>query len=429
VFGGRPPGARLPGCAARRAAGERTLLCTLPGGVHVFHGRPPGAPLRCCARGGPAASSSATGWLVRPNAHAGRLLNGAHRPQPGPARAALPAAAPRRAARARRYYRALSLMETRFPVGDDAEHVRLRFTWYDSFRPSKKTEQASIHYEKASVLFNVGAVLTQMALAADRGSDAGLKEAARRFQARRGARPGPCPRPRCRQGVLGDTAPACCLCSRAVCSEGPRRQRARRRQEAAGMFGELRDNASLRVEAPRPVDIGPECAGMLERLCLAQAQEVTYEKARADKKNPALLARRAPARAAPPPLRNPTGSPQACAAAAVGVGVVLIRPSATAAAAGRRRLAKQAAAFYDEVGRMLAVFPLSQHFDRSWGAHVAVKAALYDAETQMAAGAALHEAEDVHIEIARLRVRAPAPAGCGARPLPRCALPAGRQGV
>jgi len=60
---------------------------------------------------------------------------------------------------------------------------------------------------------------------------------------------------------------------------------------------------------------------------------------------------------------------------------------------------------------------------------VAVKAALYDAETQMAAGAALHEAEDVHIEIARLRVRAPAPAGCGARPLPRCALPAGRQGV
>ena len=62
-------------------------------------------------------------------------------------------------------------------------------------------------------------------------------------------------------------------------------------QEAAGMFTELRDNASLRVEAPRPVDIGPECAGMLERLCLAQAQEVTFEKARADKKNPALLAR------------------------------------------------------------------------------------------------------------------------------------------
>ena len=81
-----------------------------------------------------------------------------------------------------RYYRALSLMETRFPVGSDSEHVRLAFTWYDSFRPSKKTEQASIYYEKACVLFNMGAVLTQLALAADRGSDAGLKDAARRFQ-------------------------------------------------------------------------------------------------------------------------------------------------------------------------------------------------------------------------------------------------------
>lgn len=55
---------------------------------------------------------------------------------------------------------------------------------------------------------------------------------------------------------------------------------------------------------------------------------------------------------------------------------------------------------------MLAAFPLSQHFDRSWAAHVGVKAALYEAETQMAAGAALHEAEDVHIEISRLRVGA-----------------------
>ena len=73
-------------------------------------------------------------------------------------------------------------METRFPVGNDSEHVKLSFTWYDSFRPSKKTEQASIYFEKASVLFNMGAVLTQTALAADRTSDVGLKDAARRFQ-------------------------------------------------------------------------------------------------------------------------------------------------------------------------------------------------------------------------------------------------------
>ena len=60
------------------------------------------------------------------------------------------------------------------------------------------------------------------------------------------------------------------------------------------MFAELRDVVSLRVEAPRPVDISPECANMLERLCLAQAQELTFEKFRADGKNPGILARWAP---------------------------------------------------------------------------------------------------------------------------------------
>ena len=65
-------------------------------------------------------------------------------------------------------------------------------------------------------------------------------------------------------------------------------------QEAAGVFAELRDVVSLRVEAPRPVDISPECANMLERLCLAQAQELTFEKFRADGKNPGILARWAP---------------------------------------------------------------------------------------------------------------------------------------
>ena len=42
------------------------------------------------------------------------------------------------------------------------------------------------------------------------------------------------------------------------------------------MFAELRDVASLRVEAPRPVDISPECAHMLERLCLAQVRRLAW---------------------------------------------------------------------------------------------------------------------------------------------------------
>ena len=47
-------------------------------------------------------------------------------------------------------------------------------------------------------------------------------------------------------------------------------------QEAAGVFAELRDTVSLRVEAPRPVDLSPECAHMLERLCLAQVWDAGH---------------------------------------------------------------------------------------------------------------------------------------------------------
>ncbi|CAK0747325.1 hypothetical protein CVIRNUC_001757 [Coccomyxa viridis] len=208
-----------------------------------------------------------------------------------------------------KYFRALCLMETRFPISRESGQVHISFVWYDAFRHSKKTEQCSIHFEKAAVLFNLAAVLTQQALNADRATDAGRKEAARFFQ------------------------------------------------EAAGVFAELRDVVSLRVEAPRPVDISPECANMLERLCLAQAQELTFEKFRADGKNPGILA----------------------------------------------RLTRQVSAFYDEVLRCLSVFPLNQHFDRSWTAHVAVKSALYEAESQMQAAAALHLDDDVHIEITRLK--------------------------
>ncbi|KAK9820581.1 hypothetical protein WJX72_011897 [[Myrmecia] bisecta] len=208
-----------------------------------------------------------------------------------------------------KYFRALALMETRFPISKEREHVMVSFTWYDSIRPTKRTEQYSIHFEKAAVLFNVGAVLSQQAIACDRSSDQGIKDAARRFQ------------------------------------------------EAAGVFAYLRDVVSLKVEAPRPVDISPECAGMLEKLCLAQAQECTFEKARMDKKNPALLA----------------------------------------------RLCKQVAVFYDDVLRALNQFPLNQHFDKSWTLHVSVKAVLYAAEAEIQAAAGLHAQEEIAPEIARLK--------------------------
>ena len=73
-------------------------------------------------------------------------------------------------------------METRFPISRESGQVHISFVWYDAFRHSKKTEQCSIHFEKAAVLFNLAAVLTQQALNADRATDAGRKEAARFFQ-------------------------------------------------------------------------------------------------------------------------------------------------------------------------------------------------------------------------------------------------------
>jgi programmed cell death 6-interacting protein len=81
-----------------------------------------------------------------------------------------------------RYYRALSLVETRFPISKDHGDVNVSFTWYDAFKASKRTEQFSVHFEKASILFNIGAVVTQQALAADRSTDAGLKDASKKFQ-------------------------------------------------------------------------------------------------------------------------------------------------------------------------------------------------------------------------------------------------------
>jgi len=55
---------------------------------------------------------------------------------------------------------------------------------FDAFRPTKKYEQASIHMEKAAVLFNLGALQSQIALQTERSSDAGVKEAAKLFQVR-----------------------------------------------------------------------------------------------------------------------------------------------------------------------------------------------------------------------------------------------------
>ncbi|GJN19757.1 hypothetical protein PR202_gb07066 [Eleusine coracana subsp. coracana] len=145
------------------------------------------------------------------------------------------------------YARALALVEPRFPISPDRAHVHsLTFTWHDTFKAKQKCSLASIHLEKAAVIFNLGAVYSQIALAADRATEVGIKTACGAFQA------------------------------------------------AAGAFAWLRESgvaAKAVAAGATTVDVTPECAGMLERLMLAQAQECFFEKVVAGGKPPALCSK------------------------------------------------------------------------------------------------------------------------------------------
>ncbi|RWW21773.1 hypothetical protein GW17_00014059 [Ensete ventricosum] len=211
------------------------------------------------------------------------------------------------------YYRALSLIEPRFPISPDRAHVHsLTFTWFDAFKPSKKASQQSIYLEKAAVLFNLGAVYSQIALSADRADAAGLRQACNAFQS------------------------------------------------AAGAFAYLKDNAAARATAAgaTTVDLSVECAGMLEKLMLAQAQECFFEKVIGDAKPPVICS----------------------------------------------KVARQVGLFYEETYAALSAPPLNQHFDRTWISHVQLKAAQYYAEACYRYSMDLHEREEIAEEITRLKI-------------------------
>ncbi|CAI5958608.1 unnamed protein product [Closterium sp. NIES-65] len=146
-----------------------------------------------------------------------------------------------------KYMRALTVMSSRFPIAPDTQHLnQINFTWFDAFASSKKASQTNIHFERAAIAFNIAATLSQIALAADRSTAAGLKAACNAFQA------------------------------------------------AAGAFAYLRDHISGKALAGGgtcTTDIAGETAGMLERLMLGQAQECFYEKALGEGKPNQICAR------------------------------------------------------------------------------------------------------------------------------------------
>ncbi|XP_059655431.1 uncharacterized protein LOC132302551 isoform X2 [Cornus florida] len=106
------------------------------------------------------------------------------------------------------------------------------------------------------------------------------------------------------------------------------------------------------------VDVSVECAGMLERLMLAQAQECVFENTIAKGSTPGLCA----------------------------------------------KIYRQVGLYYEEALAALNFAPVSQHFDRAWITHVQLKAALFYAEACYRYSLELHEKEEETAEeIARLK--------------------------
>lgn len=135
-----------------------------------------------------------------------------------------------------RYYGQLELLDLRFPV--DENHIKISFTWFDAFT-HKPTSQFSLAYEKASIIFNISAVLSCHAANQNRHEDTGLKTAYHSFQA------------------------------------------------SAGMFTYINENF---LHAPS-TDLSRETVKTLINIMLAQGQEVFIEKQVMDKKKPGLIAK------------------------------------------------------------------------------------------------------------------------------------------
>ncbi|KAL8838213.1 MAG: hypothetical protein Q9170_002203 [Blastenia crenularia] len=135
-----------------------------------------------------------------------------------------------------RYYGQLELLDLRFPV--DENHIKISFTWLDAFT-HKPISQYSLAYEKASIIFNISAVLSCHAANQNRFEDTGLKTAYHSFQA------------------------------------------------AAGMFTYINENF---LHAPS-TDLSRDTIKTLITIMLAQGQEVFLEKQTTDGKKVGLLAK------------------------------------------------------------------------------------------------------------------------------------------
>eukprot|EP00112_Aurelia_sp_Birch-Aquarium-sp1_P025588 Seg858.7 transcript_id=Seg858.7/GoldUCD/mRNA.D3Y31 product="Programmed cell death 6-interacting protein" protein_id=Seg858.7/GoldUCD/D3Y31 len=145
-----------------------------------------------------------------------------------------------------RYYDQLCTMESKMPIMED--QIRISFSWQDAFDKGgifgvSKATLINGAYEKCCTLFNVGALLTQIACSQNLGTDDGLKTAAKYFQ------------------------------------------------QAAGIYSHLKDTVYPQLQTLPTADLSVDCLSALSAIMVAQAQDCFYQKASADKMKDAIVAK------------------------------------------------------------------------------------------------------------------------------------------
>lgn len=83
------------------------------------------------------------------------------------------------------YYCQLCWLEERFPF--ETEQIPIEFVWFEAFFPKQTVVTQCIQYEKAAVMFNLGALYSQLGSSQSLWTSDGLKVAAQYFQRASGA--------------------------------------------------------------------------------------------------------------------------------------------------------------------------------------------------------------------------------------------------
>ncbi|KAJ3087972.1 pH-response regulator protein palA/rim20 [Quaeritorhiza haematococci] len=132
-----------------------------------------------------------------------------------------------------KYYGQLFYLASKFPI--DEQHIRVCFTWHNSFAGEQGVgSNFDLGFEKACVLFNIGALYSHLGAAESLTTIDGMKRAAACFQS------------------------------------------------AAGVFNELYENSQASARFNCTPDLTTPTLSALLNLMLAQAQEIYWRKAVAD---------------------------------------------------------------------------------------------------------------------------------------------------